>query len=295
WFMSLPFDTKLHFAAMHLHPFAESIELRDVTANKVLFKANAQNPAKGIGLTHVDTYSNIEGVPMFKNHKYEVTSVYNNTSSENRDSMASIFLSLDDPEFRHFAANEFADRALDAFDATADTIVLLRTSAGDVGISLIAEQERRGLHEVVSMARSGALDHTFLTRSDNHRLDFAAQAALTAEQRTSLTASKKLQSATGLLLLCAGANGGPATIAITLAPTPQPDARCFAFGRIGPGADVIRKLAAAPRRADGKLAMPVEILKAEVMEMSDLQETTLAPAHTLEAPKAAGTTAGSSR
>ncbi|HYM60108.1 MAG TPA: hypothetical protein VEZ11_04375, partial [Thermoanaerobaculia bacterium] len=47
WFMSLPFDTKLHFAAMHLHPFAESIELRDVTANKVLFKANAQNPAKG--------------------------------------------------------------------------------------------------------------------------------------------------------------------------------------------------------------------------------------------------------
>ena len=37
--MNLPFDTTLHYAAVHLHPFAESLELRDLTADQRIFKS----------------------------------------------------------------------------------------------------------------------------------------------------------------------------------------------------------------------------------------------------------------
>jgi hypothetical protein len=49
WFMLLPYDTRVHYAAFHLHPFAESLSLRDVTTNQTIMKALAENPEKGGG------------------------------------------------------------------------------------------------------------------------------------------------------------------------------------------------------------------------------------------------------
>jgi len=37
--MNLRFDTTLHYIAVHLHPFAEFLELRDLTADKSILKA----------------------------------------------------------------------------------------------------------------------------------------------------------------------------------------------------------------------------------------------------------------
>ena len=98
--MDLPFDTRLHYVAVHLHPFAESMELRDLTTGKSVYKAMTSQAKKGVGLEHVDFFSSEVGVPLFKDHEYEVVSVYNNTSGEDQDSMAVLNLYMHDPEFK---------------------------------------------------------------------------------------------------------------------------------------------------------------------------------------------------
>jgi hypothetical protein len=98
--MALPFDTTLHYIAVHMHPFAESLELRDATADRSLFKSNVQNLAGEIGLAHVDYFSSEEGIPVYKDHEYELVSVYNNTTEQNQDSMAVMYVYFLDQEYR---------------------------------------------------------------------------------------------------------------------------------------------------------------------------------------------------
>jgi hypothetical protein len=98
--MDLPFDTTLHYVAVHLHPFAETLELIDLTAKKTVYKARTRQADKGIGLAHVDSFSSEEGIPLYKGHEYEIVSVYNNTSGEDQDSMAVMNLYLFDKEFK---------------------------------------------------------------------------------------------------------------------------------------------------------------------------------------------------
>jgi hypothetical protein len=98
--MDLPFDTTLHYVAVHLHPFAESLELKDLTTGKTAYKAKTRQADKGVGLAHVDFYSSPEGIPLYKDHEYEIISVYNNTSGKPQDSMAVMNLYLLDQEFK---------------------------------------------------------------------------------------------------------------------------------------------------------------------------------------------------
>ena len=98
--MMVPFDTTVHYIAVHLHPFAEELELRDLTAGKTLFKANAINSRNKIGLEHVDHYSSVEGFPVYTSHQYELVSTYHNTTTVDQDSMAVIYIYLLDQEFK---------------------------------------------------------------------------------------------------------------------------------------------------------------------------------------------------
>jgi hypothetical protein len=97
--MDLPWDTTLHYVAVHLHPFAETLELIDKTTGKTVYKAKTRQFDKGIGLAHVDFFSSEAGVPLYKDHEYEIVSVYNNTTSEDQDSMAVMNLYVIDKEF----------------------------------------------------------------------------------------------------------------------------------------------------------------------------------------------------
>ena len=97
--MALPFDTTVHYIAVHLHPFAESLELRDLTSGKSVYKARTRQAHKGVGLAHVDFFSSVDGIPLFKKHEYEIVSVYNNTSKEPQDSMAVLNLYALDKEW----------------------------------------------------------------------------------------------------------------------------------------------------------------------------------------------------
>jgi hypothetical protein len=96
--LAIPFDTTIHFVAVHAHPFTESIELRDLTRGEVLFRSETRPPAQGIGLAHVDHFSSVEGIPVYRDHEYEMISVYDNTSDEDQDAMATFFLYLRDKD-----------------------------------------------------------------------------------------------------------------------------------------------------------------------------------------------------
>lgn len=97
--MNLTYDTTLHYAISHLHPYAESLELRDITTGKSLFKVHAHNFNHGMGLSRVDDFSSKQGIPLFKDHDYELVSVYNNTTSVNQDAMVGMIMFLLDKEY----------------------------------------------------------------------------------------------------------------------------------------------------------------------------------------------------
>ncbi len=98
--MPLAYDTRVHYIAIHLHPFAESLELIDLTTKKSVYKSATRPLERGIGLSHVDSYSSREGVPLLKDHSYEVVAVYDNTTSKVHDAMAVMYLYAVDMSFK---------------------------------------------------------------------------------------------------------------------------------------------------------------------------------------------------
>ena len=98
--LQLHHDTTVHYISMHLHPFAESLELYDVTAEESVYKADAKQWEGRIGLEHVDFYSSAAGIPLYKDHEYEMITVYNNTTDKDSDAMAVMFLYLLDRDFQ---------------------------------------------------------------------------------------------------------------------------------------------------------------------------------------------------
>lgn len=97
--LDLPYDTTVHYIAVHLHPFAETLELRDLTTGRSVFKSQVRPAEKGVGIRHVEHFSSVEGVRLFKDHDYELVSVYDNTSGEEQDSMAVMYMYLLDKRF----------------------------------------------------------------------------------------------------------------------------------------------------------------------------------------------------
>lgn len=97
--LRLPYDTTFHYANVHLHPFAEYIELRDITEGKTVFRSEVRTPDGRIGITHVDEFSSREGLPLYRDHEYEIVSRYNNTSGVQQDAMATIMIYVRDRGF----------------------------------------------------------------------------------------------------------------------------------------------------------------------------------------------------
>lgn len=98
--LDLPYDTTAHYIAVHLHPFAESLELYDLTDKKTVFKSKARGFADKIGLDHVDYFESEAGLLLHKDHEYELISVYNNTTKEEHDSMAVMYMYVLDQRFK---------------------------------------------------------------------------------------------------------------------------------------------------------------------------------------------------
>jgi hypothetical protein len=98
YMLNLPFSTTLHYAGVHVHPYCEYLELRDVTENKVVFRSNITNDANLSKMNHIEAFSSIEGLLMHKEHQYELVCVTNNTTDMEQDMMAVMLLYLHDKE-----------------------------------------------------------------------------------------------------------------------------------------------------------------------------------------------------
>jgi hypothetical protein len=92
--MRLPYDTRAHVIATHMHPFGEYLELRDLTTGESVYRSDITQMKGQIGLERVTIYSSEEGIPLYKDHEYELVSVYNNTSVVDQDAMAGMSLYL---------------------------------------------------------------------------------------------------------------------------------------------------------------------------------------------------------
>ncbi|TNE89366.1 MAG: hypothetical protein EP330_11465 [Deltaproteobacteria bacterium] len=98
-FLGLPYDTKAHYIAVHLHPFAESLRLIDRTTGETVYYAEVENSSDRIGLDRVEYLHSEEGIQLYKGHDYELVSRYNNTSDKDADSMAVMYMYMDELNF----------------------------------------------------------------------------------------------------------------------------------------------------------------------------------------------------
>ncbi|MFT4623746.1 MAG: hypothetical protein ACI8PZ_002402 [Myxococcota bacterium] len=98
-FLNLPYDTTAHYIAVHLHPFAHSLTLRDLTTGENVYEAFTRQAEGRVGLDHIDHYEGADGIPLYKDHEYELVSVYENTTDDVVDSMAVMYLYLRDKRF----------------------------------------------------------------------------------------------------------------------------------------------------------------------------------------------------
>ncbi len=92
--LNLPFDTTIHYATIHVHPFARGIELRDLTTGTTIFRLNSQDWPDRFGVAHVDEFKSTEGTPILRDHRYELRAEYDNTSDSKTDAMAILYLYL---------------------------------------------------------------------------------------------------------------------------------------------------------------------------------------------------------
>jgi hypothetical protein len=96
--LSVTDTVSMHHIVVHLHPFAETLALRDKTTDSTLFTSITLNYSNKIGLKKVTSFSSKEGVLLYPDHNYELVLKTNNTSSVDQDMMGSMFVFLYDKE-----------------------------------------------------------------------------------------------------------------------------------------------------------------------------------------------------
>lgn len=95
--LDLKEDSRIHMIGLHLHPFAEGLELWDKTTDSLLYAGAIKSKADGFGFDSISYYSSREGIPVYQDHRYELKSIYNCTdSSEKHTAMAVMYLYLAD-------------------------------------------------------------------------------------------------------------------------------------------------------------------------------------------------------
>jgi hypothetical protein len=88
--LGLDKDTRIHFLRVHLHGYGESVALIDKTAKKTVWTGYARN-AQGIRhIVSTDFYSDVDGLPLYHDHEYELEVVYDNPTTEPIDAMGAL-------------------------------------------------------------------------------------------------------------------------------------------------------------------------------------------------------------
>lgn len=93
--LELTRDVTVHYVGVHLHPYAESLELLDLTTGKSVYKSRSKPSSGRVGISTVDNYSSLQGFTLHADHRYALETVYNNTSDTETDSMSVMFFYMD--------------------------------------------------------------------------------------------------------------------------------------------------------------------------------------------------------
>jgi hypothetical protein len=98
--MHIDYDTTIHFIGVHVHPYSQSLTLRDLTAGQSLYTSHQVNYEDHKGVKTSDYFSSEEGIPVYADHEYELVSVYDNPTDQDSDAMAGMFIYYLDHSFR---------------------------------------------------------------------------------------------------------------------------------------------------------------------------------------------------
>ena len=88
----IPVNGQVHYGVVHLHNYGVYMRVTDVTAGDVLWQTNAVYEADRIQIAEIPPYSSAEGFSIYKDHEYEIETLYDNTSDEPVDAMAMMYL-----------------------------------------------------------------------------------------------------------------------------------------------------------------------------------------------------------
>jgi cyclophilin family peptidyl-prolyl cis-trans isomerase len=279
--LKVPYDTGLHYAAVHLHPFAESLELIDRTVGRSVFKAEAENFRDRIGLVSVDELASVEGIPLYADHEYELVSVYDNTTDRDQDSMAVMLLYLEDKKFSRRERPAVVQPRVVHVDLPApegEEYVLLRTNHGEITIGLHPQVAPRHVEQILELARLQVLDGTPITRIEPDYLiqtgfpEARGGPALDDRQRAALdplpAEFSDIPHRRGTVSMVLNDNDDPnsavASFFIVLGEASHLDGKYTVFGRVFAGFETLDRIAASPRNGNAP-AEPVYIEGAEVV------------------------------
>ena len=91
-FLALDTIVTLHKINSHVHPFANSLALRDITIDSTLFKSVVTNYKDKIGLDKITSFASQKGIKLYPNHLYELVEEVDNTTDSEIEMMGSMFL-----------------------------------------------------------------------------------------------------------------------------------------------------------------------------------------------------------
>jgi cyclophilin family peptidyl-prolyl cis-trans isomerase len=92
--LNLPYDTTVHYIWVHLHPYGQRMELRDTTTGQMVWTGRARNHPRKALLLSTDHYASTEGIRLYKDHRYALTTVYDNRSGKRVTAMAALWMYL---------------------------------------------------------------------------------------------------------------------------------------------------------------------------------------------------------
>ncbi|HTS18917.1 MAG TPA: hypothetical protein VMP11_15195 [Verrucomicrobiae bacterium] len=97
--LNLSEPTTVHYATAHLHPYGESLELYDLTAQRSVLKIDARDYSDKVGVARMGEFQSEAGMLITPAHQYELRAEYNNTTSAPSDAMAILYLYLLERDF----------------------------------------------------------------------------------------------------------------------------------------------------------------------------------------------------
>ena len=87
-----PYDGRIHFMGTHIHPYGVSVELYDVTHDRVVWRSKRRLDPTG-RMTGMDTFRSETGYDVKTGDRFRVTAVYDNPTAAQIDAMAGLFIS----------------------------------------------------------------------------------------------------------------------------------------------------------------------------------------------------------